>query len=286
MPDAIAVTGASGFVGRALTTHLARSGFEVRALSREGAGPRLPNVAHVRYELTEPLSLEGARAVVHTAFAEQIPGGPDPNLTGARLLRDAARAAGAKPIFLSSFSAHEEAISSYGLSKLAIERLFDGPADAVLKLGLVVGDGGVFARMRAAAQGRPLLPVPGAGKPVQVVALEDVCRAVEQVVQADLAGTFWVATPDAVPMRTLYRTLAGPRVRLVPLPLPPLFLAARAARRLHVPLPFSVDNVAGLMRLRAHPTRDDLARLELAPREFADVVRSAERKEADAHQPR
>ncbi|HZV72988.1 MAG TPA: NAD(P)-dependent oxidoreductase [Conexibacter sp.] len=289
MADAIAVTGASGFVGRALTAHLAQRGFAVRALSRAGAGPDLPGVTHLRYELTAPApaALDGARAVIHAAFADRIPEhGPDPNAVGARILLDAARASGVKPIFLSSFSAHDDAISAYGRSKLAIERLFDQPGDAVLKLGLVVGDGGVFARMRSAAEGRTALPVPGAGKPVQVVAVGDVCLAAEHVVRDDLDGTFWIASPDAVPMRALYRTLAGPGAHLVPIPLTPLLAIARAARGIGIPLPFTVDNVAGLMRMRRHPTRTDLARVGLTARAFEDVVRPTQRKEADAREPR
>lgn len=291
MADAIVVTGASGFVGRALTAHLAREGFAVRALSRGGTEPALPGVTTVRYELTAPALapavFDGARAVVHAAFTDQVPtDGSDPNALGARTLLDAARAAGAKPLFLSSFSAHDDAISSYGRSKLTIERLFDRAGDAVLKLGLVVGDGGVFARMRSAAEGRAILPVPGAGKPVQVVPIEDVCRAVERVVRDDLDGTFWVATPDPVPMRELYRALAGPDARLVPIPLTPLHAVARAARRVGVPLPFTVDNVAGLLRLRAHATRGDLARLGLEPHTFADVLPPPQRKEDDAREPR
>ena len=175
MAETIAVTGASGFVGGALTRHLARCGYAVRALSRAGEGPPLPGIEHVRYELAAPPALDGVQVVIHAAFAEHDPErGADPNREGARLLLEAARAAGVKPVFLSSFSAHGDAISAYGRSKLAIERLFDGPADAILKLGLVVGDGGVFERMRAMAAGRALLPVPGADKPVQVVALDDV----------------------------------------------------------------------------------------------------------------
>jgi len=287
MAETVVVTGASGFIGGALTAHLARAGYRVRALSRASAGPSSAGVMHLRYALDEPLgdALAGARAVVHAAFTDRAPtDAPDPNLVGVRILLDAARASGAKPIFLSSFSAHDDAISSYGRSKLALERRFDQPGDVVLKLGLVVGDGGVFARMRTAAAGRALLPVPGAGKPLQVVAVEDVCRAVEHAIADDLGGTFWLATPDPVPMRDLYRVLADPGTRLVPLPLAPLHLAARVARRLGIALPFTVDNVAGLMRMRAHPTRSDLARLRIEPCTFAQVVAAGQRREADVHE--
>jgi nucleoside-diphosphate-sugar epimerase len=289
MADTIVVTGASGFVGRSLTAYLAREGFSVRALSRGGTGPELPGVTHARYELTAPAPamFDGARAVVHAAFTEHVAAdAPDPNALGARILLDAARAAGVKPVFLSSFSAHDGAISSYGRSKLAVERLFDRPGETILKLGLVVGDGGVFARMRHAAEGRAVLPVPGAEKPLQVVSIADVCRAVERVVRDDLDGTFWVATPDAVPMRALYRALAGPGTRLVPIPLAPLHAVARAAGRAGIRLPFTVDNVAGLMRLRAYPTRADLARLGLECRSFAEVLRPIQRKEDDAPEAR
>jgi NADH dehydrogenase len=288
MAETIVITGASGFVGGALTAHLAQRGFDVRALSRSGAGPDLPGVSSLCYELgagPPSAAFDGARAVVHAAFTDRIPErGPDPNVVAARRLLAAARAAGAKPIFLSSFSAHEDALSSYGRSKLAIELLWDGPGEAVLKLGLVVGDGGVFARMRDAAQRRALLPVPGARKPVQLIGIDDVCRAIEHVVRDDLAGTFRVATTGPVPMRVLYRALAGPDARLVPVPLTPLYLAARAARRATIALPFTVDNVAGLMR--AQVVEADLSRLDLEPRAFTDVVAPTDRKEANGLGPR
>jgi NADH dehydrogenase len=289
MTDVIVVTGANGFIGRALTAHLAGCGFAVHALSRAGTGPDVPGVTYGSYELTgtPPPAIEGAHAVIHAAFTDRMPErGADPNVVGARNLVEAARKAGAKPIFLSSFSAHDDAISAYGRSKLAIEQLFQQPGDAVLKLGLVVGEDGVFGRMRRAATGHVVLPVPGAGKPVQVVAVDDVCRAAERVLRDDLSGTFWIATPDAVPMRELYRTLADPGTRLVPIPLTPLHLVARAAHRFGVTLPFTADNVAGLMRLRAHSTRADLERLGLPSRAFTDVVEPIHRKELDAGEPR
>jgi nucleoside-diphosphate-sugar epimerase len=290
MAETIVVTGASGFVGGALTAHLARSGFVVRALSRAGAGPEIPGVTPLQYELdaTPPTAaLDGAHAVIHAAFTDRDRAqGVDPNVTGALAVLAAARAAGAKPIFLSSFSAHPDALSSYGRSKLAIERLWNQPGEAIIRLGLVVGNGGVFARMRESARGRSLLPVPGAGKPVQLIGVDDACRAIEHVVRDDLAGTFRVATAGPVPMRALYRALAGPDARLVPVPLTPLYLAARAARRVGIALPFTTDNVAGLMRMRAQPVDEDLARLGIRPCALADVVASIERREADGHRPR
>ena len=289
MADAIVVTGASGFVGGALTGHLARSGFAVRALSRAGAGPNLPGVTHLRYELDAgppPSALEGARAVVHAALSSDPRGaGADPNVNGARALLETARAAGAKPIFVSSFSAHEGATSSYARSKLAVEGIWDGPGEVILRLGLVVGDGGVFARMRDAARGRALLPVPGAGKPVQLVGIDDVCRAVEQVVRGDLAGMFRIATVGPIPMRTLYRAIAEPDAHLVPVPLTALYLAGLAARRARISLPFTADNVAGLMRMRAQPAYADLARLGLQPREVADLISPTPREDAHGREP-
>lgn len=290
MIDTIAITGSSGFVGGALTAHFARRGFAVRALSRAGAGPERPGVTHLRYELAGPpplAALDGARAVIHAAFTDLVPAhGPDPNLAGARALLAAARTTGAKPVFLSSFSAHPDALSSYGRSKLAIERLWDDPSGAVVKLGLVIGAGGVFARMRVAARGRALLPVAGAGKLIQLIGVDDVCQAIERVVTEDLVGTFHLATVGPLPMRALYRALAAPHTRLIPIPLTPLYWAARAAGRAGITLPFTVDNVAGLMRMQVQPVGADLTQLGLQPRALDDVLERIEREEINGSEPR
>lgn len=69
--DAIAVTGASGYVGRAVVAAIVRAGNPVLAFSR--TDPRIPGAGWVRWDLTTPAddevlsAAEGIIGVVHTA---------------------------------------------------------------------------------------------------------------------------------------------------------------------------------------------------------------------------
>jgi len=66
---AILVTGATGNVGRHITTQLRDAGVTVRALSRDPSSPRLPaGVTVARGDLTDPDSLRNAAAGADAAF--------------------------------------------------------------------------------------------------------------------------------------------------------------------------------------------------------------------------
>lgn len=61
------------------------------------------------------------------------------NIDGTKKLVEFCRKKNIKPLFFSSFSAHKEAISHYGKTKLELEKLFDISKDVILKPGFVLG---------------------------------------------------------------------------------------------------------------------------------------------------
>jgi nucleoside-diphosphate-sugar epimerase len=70
--NCVAVTGAAGFVGRALTAHLVREGYRVRALVRDWEGPTAAGAERVVVPgLTDPSvvhqAIDGCACVFHTA---------------------------------------------------------------------------------------------------------------------------------------------------------------------------------------------------------------------------
>lgn len=187
----IGVTGANGFVGRALCEHLQRQGHSVVALSR-----RNPGLAGVFWRQVGPIdgqtawtnALRGLNAVVHCAgHAHQT--GPkadtDPdtyfrvNTDGTYALVSAAHAAGVKRlVFVSSVKALGEAtpmdapwhahsephpVDAYGRSKWAAEQALADWRDqievVIVRPPLVYGPGvgANFAQlMRAVQRGWPL----------------------------------------------------------------------------------------------------------------------------------
>lgn len=97
----VAVTGASGYLGRAVAAELVASGHEVRALQRRPS--RVAGVTDVLGSITDSAAIarlvEGADGVVHLAAKVSLAGDPAEfravNVEGTRALLDAAALAGA-----------------------------------------------------------------------------------------------------------------------------------------------------------------------------------------------
>ncbi|MDO4906097.1 MAG: NAD-dependent epimerase/dehydratase family protein [Lautropia sp.] len=124
IPQEIALTGASGFVGRHLITCLLQAGFRVRAITRNPAGlplqPGLQAIAHPGFGTAADWrsALGGVTAVIHCAGIAHVPLGAgrtslqqlrQVNVAGVRELARAAAACDVQQImFLSSIKAAGE----------------------------------------------------------------------------------------------------------------------------------------------------------------------------------
>ncbi len=126
----LAVTGATGFVGRALLEEAAKRGLEVRALTRRPQA-NAAGIEWVSGDLHDRPALDRlvaqAEAVIHIAGVVNT---HDPmgfhlgNVEGTLQLVEAAVAAGApRLVFVSSLAAREPQLSKYGHSKLHAEKL-------------------------------------------------------------------------------------------------------------------------------------------------------------------
>ena len=203
------VTGASGFVGRALVRRLAATGHEVVALSRHGwtapAGVR--QVVLTRYDDSSALApaLEGARAVVHLAALAHRRGSADEfavNEAVTQALVSASRTAGiARFVLVSSIGVNGSATQGrpfteadtpapaepYAVSKLRSEQAVvaamaaAGATYTLLRPPLVYGPDapGNFGRLvRAVRHGWPL-PFAGARNARSLIALDNLVGLIE-----------------------------------------------------------------------------------------------------------
>jgi predicted dehydrogenase/uncharacterized protein YbjT (DUF2867 family) len=268
-PAPVLVTGASGFVGRHVVAALVRGDVPVRALVRD------PARAPARYEavvgdITDASALEravaSADAVVHLAAATRA---TDPavaravNVEGARLLLEAAAAAGVRRIVaLSTVAVHRARRAPYAETKRAMEEiLLAGPVEAVvLRPSRVSGPGAaaLAARMARVAARWPIVPVVGGGGTVRPVHVDDVVAAVLACLYAPgVAGRCYdLVGPDEVTLAELVGLLGrvqGRSPRTLRVPARIATLGARlAAVALREP-PFTPDAVAGA----AEPTPAD-----------------------------
>lgn len=155
MNGPLALTGATGFVGRRVLALCGEAGVAVRALARRPEaldGEAMANLEVIQGDLLDDTALarlvEGAAAIIHCAGA--IAGTPETlaaaNVEGTRRLAAAARQAGtARFVHVSSLAAREPGLSGYALTKRLGEReVIDGlPPErwVILRPPVVYGPG-------------------------------------------------------------------------------------------------------------------------------------------------
>ncbi|HEY8498009.1 MAG TPA: NAD-dependent epimerase/dehydratase family protein [Limnochordales bacterium] len=289
----VAVTGGTGFVGRAVVAALLRRGLTVAMLRRPGRDRRRPReanrtVAEVAraggrvvdgdLEQTGALSelVAGAQAVVHLVGI--IRERPARGVTfhrvvveGTRRVVAAARTAGIERfVLMSALGADPDDPLPYprtkGLAEVAVREA--GFPDAVIfRPSVIYGPGDGFVGLLARLMRRlPLFPLFGDGSfPLQPVPVWVVAEAVAQAVAAppDPGGAeggarvYEVGGADVLTYRELLQALAqriGVRLRLVPVPLSLVRAATRALEG--VPgFPLTSQQLALLVRGSTGDTR-------------------------------
>lgn len=223
----VALTGATGFIGRHLLKELPKRGYRVRVLLRrptalpEGCPSAVIGDLARPYNMAEALA--GVDAVIHTAgLAGTMSGVPEDDYrvfnTEATVgfARAAAKARVKRFVFLSSIraqcgatadsvltEAHEpRPTDAYGRSKLAAEQgLGESGLDWVsLRLALVYGPGvaGNMARLVALARSPYPLPLAGLKGRRSLLALDNLAAAVDAVLAApqELKRPLIVADPE------------------------------------------------------------------------------------------
>jgi nucleoside-diphosphate-sugar epimerase len=279
------VTGASGLVGSAIVEALLEEGWRVLSCARLRPARERSGVTWVPYDLRAtslpPDFGAGADVLIHAAL-DTTPHGDaaGANVSGARLLLNAVRRNGVgRQIFISSFAAAADAPSAYGREKFEIEKLFDAPEDAVVRPGLVIGNGGLFGRLVEQLDRRGLVPlIDGGRQPMQTVLDEDLGRAIARVARRRLAGLFRIAEPLPVEYRTFWGEVAAQMnvpVRFLSMPFWLADLAARFAEHLPIGLPVNRERLLGLTAMRAQPVTTDEGVVAEGVRDYRESVRIA-----------
>ena len=191
----IALTGATGFVGKAVLDEAVRREDPVRALTRRSQAAR----AHVEWiegDLSNPAALatmcHEADAVIHVAGLTNTPDPAefeDANVGGTERLIAAAKEKKVKRfVFVSSLSAREPGLSAYGASKAKAEKLVEasGLDWTIVRPPGVYGphDVDYFEMFRSARFGFVPLPPGGASS---IIHVEDLARLLLDLVDASPA---------------------------------------------------------------------------------------------------
>ncbi|WP_226573767.1 NAD-dependent epimerase/dehydratase family protein [Mangrovibacter yixingensis] len=260
MSHTVAVTGATGFIGRHITQNLLAQGFTVRALTRTAGRPPATSLTWVHGDLDNRDALaellNGADYVVHCAGL--VRGHKEEtfthcNVTGSlRLMQLARQTSRCKRfLFLSSLAARHPELSWYANSKYVAEQRLIAMAAAHMSLGIfrptaVYGPGDKELNPLFSWLLRGLLPrLGGAEATLSFLHVSDLAQAVSQWLLAEKSQSDCYELCDGLAggytwqrLQEIGARVRNGRVRLVTIPLPLLkrfadisILANRLARK-------------------------------------------------------
>jgi uncharacterized protein YbjT (DUF2867 family) len=173
------VTGATGFIGRHLFCQLEGDGYEVVGLSRSGTVSGGSGTI-AAWSLGDPIPYGiVADVAIHLAHDFRGAEGAARTISGTlRLARELEASGTERQIFVSSYSAGTHASSRYGQTKALLEEQFlEIPGAVIVRPGLVLGDGGLFARIAGFAKRYPIVPLPDGGHGrVPVIEIDLLCE--------------------------------------------------------------------------------------------------------------
>ena len=279
----IAVTGAAGYIGEALCRLLLARGLGVRALSRHR--PPVPGVAHVTYDLREPIpagALDGVSAVVHLASETKRAADPDSAMELAALgrLLEEARQVDARLVFVSSQTARVDAPTAYGRLKWRAEQMTLAQGGVVVRPGQVYGgsEKALWGRLARLTRNAAVLPRFSPDPLLQPIHVEDLCAALARLAQDRSlpAKVYSIADPSPVALsRFLFDTARfrfGRRLIFFPFPAAEVRLLASVLGPL---APSALKQLRSLLSLPLLESAPDLARLDLQIQPFPDGVARA-----------
>ena len=248
MIRSVAITGATGFIGRHVAAALMTRGVAVTSIVRPDSRHQAPvgsTLVRARLDAGElRKAFAGADTVVHLAGVVAAVDAQtffDINTEGTRAVAGAARDAGARLVHLSSLAAAGPAppsapcretdtprpVTPYGVSKLESERIVsatEGLRSIVLRPGVVYGpsDRAVFPLFQGAQHG--ILPLVGRTDAAYAfIHVDDVVRAILAAVEhVDVTGAVFVAheTPvTALDLIEAIQAAVGRKGRVIRVPM-------------------------------------------------------------------
>jgi NADH dehydrogenase len=267
----IAVTGATGFVGGELVSYLKAQGHEVIKLQRRSIAAPDERFFDVRSVDSIP-DLTGIDALIHTAFLKYDPivlyDSSEINIAMTLALEKACHKAGTKFVFLSTMSAHAEAVSHYGKHKYDLEKQLESDKDLIFKLGLVIGSRGLFDTLKNAISKGAFIPLVGSGtQPIQTILVTDVCRIIEKSITTNMTGAYTIGSEKVYTLKDLYTAIAkrlDKKPIFISVPYALVNMALSTIEALRIPFNVSKENLLGLKQLKAFDTKNDLNKLGIS----------------------
>lgn len=277
----IAITGANGFIGSYLKEYFLSKGFKVKSFQRSRLAKHDTDDTLVSYDLQLPLASKDFLKIdtlihcAYTPYTTKCENADEINIKATERIIEMCRQHKIKIIFLSSFSAHSEAQSHYGKNKLVLEKMFDEKRDLILKLGLVVGNGGMFQKMKELLDNKYIIPLIDSGKQlVQTIGMPDLLEIFNVAIDKGITGTYNVAEEKPRSLKNIFLIIKNKDARNLFLPISSSLLLdiLKITERIGIFLPFSSESVLGLKYGKIYKTINDLNTFGITAKPLEEII--------------
>ncbi len=288
MKKKVLITGAGGLIGLGLASHIKNHTDGVKITGVTSSKKNINNFDNVITALLgQPMNIPKQEydAIVHCAFDKNEKSNIL-NTSGTIKWADEAEKAGIKvQIFMSSISSQSDFLSSYGSSKKQLEKWFLSKGHYVLRLGLVIANGGMFGRLVNSISASPVIPLIGGGKymifPTDPEMIFDLVKRIieRDIIQPDKTG-FNLQFKKGVRLKNILQILkhrTGKRPILIPVP---YFLAYSLLKiaGLFKFLKMDIDtgNLKGMKWNSRISMRSDIYHLGYSERSLSEMIKNIE----------
>jgi len=271
----VLITACNSFLGRGFGAYLEKKKVKVYGTVRNSDSDFHPHWLEDRLtcSLESPptrLMLPPVDVIIHLAHDFSAKSA-EVNIIGTQRIANSARSANIKTqVYISSYSAREDATSEYGKTKYHLERFFLSDGGVVARPGLILGNGGIFQRMVNLVEKFPVIPLLGGGRgEVPLISLNVLCESLYKILllKHHKKPDYNIFLPKLITLKALLTTIAktqGKTRLFVPVPALPLLMMIRMFSMLGIRLPINEDNIRGFVsnQDRVHTSDLELLRMD------------------------
>jgi nucleoside-diphosphate-sugar epimerase len=263
LKDKIIITGTSGYIGKNLLHFFVNNNFRVVALVRTIPidSLKINNVDYFIYNLSNKLDItifENALCVIHCAYDFK---NPFNNYIGTINLLNITETLGSRFIFLSTLSANENTDSNYAKTKFILEEITKKyKKTTILRLGLVIGNGGFYGKLQFFAHKFRIIPLINDGQQImQTLKIADLNLIIFKTIKHNINGYFNIAINQKRTFKDLFDLISiQDDKKLFYIPIPNLFVLflLNFFNHFKIYTSFTVDNLNSLNNLKFVSTLD------------------------------
>lgn len=169
-----------------------------------------------------------------------------------------------KQIYISSYSAHKNATSNYGKTKYKIEQFFVKNNCISVNPGLIIGDGGIFLKIKKLVKIMPVvfMPVNKESNLVPIIKIKLLSELLYQIVyQKNNNILKYNLFSSMTSLKSLIKSINNKKI-VIEINATLILKILRFMERLHIKLPITSDSLSGFIANQELNTKSNIGKIK------------------------